>query len=1317
MKKRTSLLVKLGVSLLSLSLVLQALSWAGGETPAAYAAEGVTIGFEASEGYVVGDVNGQPPTGGGTKWSSNAPAGTSMFEVVEGIGPGGGRAIVAPVVNPALTNNRTLLYNPTAAELGADSLQHIKLGYSFDLMANFTPDPPSFSNIWTIGLGTAANTTDMAARIQVRGNGKMVYSYDDSNTGLIVKKEDGSDLVLEEGQWVTIQGQLDFVSKTYTLEVNGVTQLNSMEGEEIGFRAASLDAFHSLMLRNVVAGSNSLYQSIGIDNVSLMNLTEDPGGEEPGERTAKWHQVSLRTAWERDQQLTGGDGSQVPRYMVFSPKNNYETVFMGVDTAGLYRSDDGGASWTSKMEGIDAFYVKTIAVDPGNEDVVYAFVGGNPTFNSLAKGLYLSEDNGESWVKVEHFRSQQPPANARLIGVFPDNHNPTLDRANELLVGSHDGLYKTNDGGATFVQKGQSTVSGYVTSILIDPVDPDVVYAATNQGLYRSVDRGETFASYTAGLPSPLAVAAMAIDPDGTIVYAIVNSKQVYRNVQNSGWTAVTAGLPTPAALNNGTFYDIQVHPADGSHLMLGLSRIGAQGNFYHSNDYGQSWTRIYHTNDPNRFAGSTANPEHAFAPDPTDKDTWLKPFNLGTIYKTIDSGQTWEWSSENYGGARFRRLVTNPHDPNHMVITTIDLGPRVTFDGGQSFEQASAVRNTRLDGMGGIMISEPGQTDSATVYAGIGMHSPVHEGDLQVSTDGGRQYSVVPGTNGKQKTKITIHPQDNDYIYAGDVISTDGGDTWSNISRYVSASLPGTFNQTNPYANPQESYDFGSVPVRISSNLSIGNVQGTTVTYRLADDDGNEVAVWLKREGAQTQIYYRIIDGSYDSGEQLHTAVNTATSLMMDVSPAYLRIKSTGDARMVPHSFENTDNYKLTVTVDHPDTAVQASATGLNVETSVVQIVGADPVDPEKLYLFDGLNVYRSEDAGESLALVNTLPDADPVNLHRNFIMSPSLSADGETMYIGFIDGVYLYDTATNTFDFKTYADGFVPNVDGTLHLNSLLIDPSDPDTIYAGDLNLTGGNGAGVFVSRDAGGTWAPMDQTGFFGTKRIWGLGTDGYGQLWAFTDQGPFWYGDLQLPGAPEQVTAVQSAEGIELEWAAAEEAFTYQVKRSTSATGPFEVIQGGVNGTSYLDESALPDTTYYYTVSGGNLVGEGPASAVVESSAGTGEPVDPLYPLTIEADQGLSRLQGIGASVRVMPTAGAAGHDGSEVILFQLMKNNTPVSYVALTKDFTQDEVVSGYFDVGDPENVDYTVHVLALDTLTGFESGMPVPLSDKIVLD
>ncbi|RAV04094.1 immunoglobulin-like domain-containing protein [Paenibacillus sp. YN15] len=96
---------------------------------------------------------------------------------------------------------------------------------------------------------------------------------------------------------------------------------------------------------------------------------------------------------------------------------------------------------------------------------------------------------------------------------------------------------------------------------------------------------------------------------------------------------------------------------------------------------------------------------------------------------------------------------------------------------------------------------------------------------------------------------------------------------------------------------------------------------------------------------------------------------------------------------------------------------------------------------------------------------------------------------------------------------------------------------------------------------------------------------------------------------------------------------------------------------------------------------------------------------------------VDQAQGLTARVNVIPVAGAQVHDGDEVVYFQLLKGNTPVSYVALKSDITDLTTFVAHFDVPDPENTAYSIRVLVVDQLFPANGELPAALSDKVVLD
>ena len=105
---------------------------------------------------------------------------------------------------------------------------------------------------------------------------------------------------------------------------------------------------------------------------------------------------------------------------------------------------------------------------------------------------------------------------------------------------------------------------------------------------------------------------------------------------------------------------------------------------------------------------------------------------------------------------------------------------------------------------------------------------------------------------------------------------------------------------------------------------------------------------------------------------------------------------------------------------------------------------------------------------------------------------------------------------------------------------------------------------------------------------------------------------------------------------------------------------------------------------------------------------------PVKPFTI-SDAELTRTGGIQASVNVSPTQGEAAHSGQEVVLFQLMRGNTPVSIVALKKDITSQESFKAYFNV-DPNEGSYTVRVYVLNSFTNDLSSAPESLAEWVTL-
>lgn len=116
-------------------------------------------------------------------------------------------------------------------------------------------------------------------------------------------------------------------------------------------------------------------------------------------------------------------------------------------------------------------------------------------------------------------------------------------------------------------------------------------------------------------------------------------------------------------------------------------------------------------------------------------------------------------------------------------------------------------------------------------------------------------------------------------------------------------------------------------------------------------------------------------------------------------------------------------------------------------------------------------------------------------------------------------------------------------------------------------------------------------------------------------------------------------------------------------------------------------------------------------SVTVSGQGTEEG---LKPFTMITDGKLVRANGILAEIQVSPTGGVVAHDGEEVVVFQLMKGNTPVSIPVLMRDITSTESMKAYFNV-ESDDPSYIVKVFILDRFSSDDTA-PVSLAEPVIL-
>ena len=165
---------------------------------------------------------------------------------------------------------------------------------------------------------------------------------------------------------------------------------------------------------------------------------------------------------------------------------------------GIFRSRDGGGTWEHVLALNDSTGASDLTMDMTNPRILYAGMwrGERKPWTMISGaeegGVYKTTDGGDSWTKLG---GGLPEGIVGKVGVSVSPADP--DRVWAIVEAEPDGgVYRSDDGGATWVRTNSDNNlrqrAWYYTHVQADPVDPNTVYAL-NTGLYRSVDAGTTF--------------------------------------------------------------------------------------------------------------------------------------------------------------------------------------------------------------------------------------------------------------------------------------------------------------------------------------------------------------------------------------------------------------------------------------------------------------------------------------------------------------------------------------------------------------------------------------------------------------------------------------------------------------------------------------------------------------------------------------------------------------------------------------------------------------------------------------------------------
>jgi photosystem II stability/assembly factor-like uncharacterized protein len=194
-----------------------------------------------------------------------------------------------------------------------------------------------------------------------------------------------------------------------------------------------------------------------------------------------------------------------------------------VGGAGIAVSTNRGISWTLSTDpDVQNLPVIDLAVDPGNEQVVYA---------AGETGLFKTADGGTNWAAVP-ITGQPPTVRVRAVAVSPADSLRLLAAVDGAyaLPGSVPGIFRSSNGGSTWQASYTGLEpNGSIHDIVYDPTDAQIVYASDyTSGIYRSEDGGQTWVQINDGLWNR-AGGPLSISADGQHLYVGTDGGGVFR--------------------------------------------------------------------------------------------------------------------------------------------------------------------------------------------------------------------------------------------------------------------------------------------------------------------------------------------------------------------------------------------------------------------------------------------------------------------------------------------------------------------------------------------------------------------------------------------------------------------------------------------------------------------------------------------------------------------------------------------------------------------------------------------------------------------
>lgn len=637
--------------------------------------------------------------------------------------------------------------------------------------------------------------------------------------------------------------------------------------------------------------------------------------------------------------------------------NNENIWYVAVGSGGFWKTTNAGTTWKPLTDSQPFYSTGAVALDPSNTQTIWLGTGENVGGRHIGygHGIYLSRDGGKSWQNKGLKKSEH----ISKIIVHPDDSETVWVASQGPLwsSGGDRGLYKTTDGGSTWNKMIALDEWTGVTDMVIDPRNPDVLYAASWQrhrnvaaymgggpgtALYKSVDGGKNWRKLKTGLPKSdmgkIGLAISSIDPN--VLYAAIELDRrtgaVYRSANGGeSWTKMS---DTVSGGTGPHYYQELIaspHVFDKIFLMNNYVQISENG--------GKSF---YQMNETNKHVDS-----HALV-FKKDDPNYLLIGTDGGLYESFDNTQNWKFVN-NLPLTQFYKVAVDDAYPFYNIFggtqdNNTQGGPSRTL---KSNGISNADWFVLLGGDGHQPATEPGNPD--IVYA------QSQQGNLhRVDRTTGEAVYIRPQNSLNEPYErfnwdapILVSQHDTKRLYFGSQRvwrSENRGDSWTPISADL------TKNEERlslPIMGRQQSWDAAWDVYAMSTYNTLTSLaesaQDENILYAGSDDG---LLHTTKDRGASwtTQTVDKL------PGVPATAFVNDIKADMFDANVAYVALDNHKYGDYAPYLYKSTNGGKTWKSI----------ANGIPEGTLVWRLV-QDHVNPNLLFLATEYGVYISLNQG----------------------------------------------------------------------------------------------------------------------------------------------------------------------------------------------------------------------------------------------------------------------------------------------------------------------------------------------------------------